>query len=66
MTVVFLVVVIVLGVLVLFLLGRFGQKLHRPLKQQYFEEKWSELLARVKTPDGMILAVIDADKLLDK
>ena len=66
MIIAFLVAVIVLGAVVLFLLGKFGKKMRRPLNRQYYEEKWLELLARVKTPDGMVLAVIDADKLLDE
>jgi len=62
----FLVVVIVAGILLLYFLGKFGKKFQRPLNQQYFETRWSELLGRVKTPDGMVLAIIDADKLLDE
>ena len=62
----FLIVAIVLGVAVLVLINRFGKVPRRSLKQEYFQNKWLELLARVKTPDGMILAVIDADKLLDE
>ena len=66
MLVVFLAIVIVFGVAVLILLARFGPRLARPLNQKYFEERWLELLSRVKTYDGMILAIIDADKLLDQ
>ena len=62
----FLIGVIVLGVVVLVLISRFGKVPRRSLNQQYFHDKWLELLARVKTPDGMVLAVIDADKLLDE
>ncbi len=63
----FLVVIIIFGIVVLALIGRFGRRVaHRHLNQEYFQQKWLELLARVKTPDGMILAVIDADKLLDE
>lgn len=63
---IFLVTAIIFGLLVLFLLGRFIK--HRPhqLSQEYYQRKWLEILARVKTYDGMILAVIDADKLLDE
>lgn len=64
---IFLIIIIVFGVIVLALVSRFGRKLpHRHLNQQYFQSKWQELLERVKTSDGMILAVIDADKLLDE
>jgi len=62
----FLIFAIVLGVLVLVLIGRFGHMPHRRLNNQYFQDKWLELLARVKSPEGMTLAVIDADKLLDE
>lgn len=66
-TIIFLVGVIILGLLALYLLSKLtGKKISRGLNQQYFEKRWSELLARVKTDDGMTLAVIDADKLLDE
>lgn len=42
-----------------------GKRVSRRLNQDYFQKKWLELLARVKTPEGMMLAIIDADKLLD-
>ncbi len=62
----FLIGIIILGVIVLALINRFGGVVRRGLNQEHFQNKWLELLARVKTPDGMILAVIDADKLLDE
>ncbi len=66
MTIVFLIVAIVFGLAVLFILSRLvSHKPHR-LNQQYYQKKWLEILARVKTYDGMILAVIDADKLFDE
>jgi hypothetical protein len=66
MTTIFLMGVIVFGLGVLALLGYFGKKVVPvKLNQQYYHDKWSELLTRVKTPDGMALAIIDADKLLD-
>ena len=61
----FFVGVAVFGVLVLWLIAKFGKFQRVRLNQKYFEHKWVELLTRVKTADGMILAVIDADKLLD-
>jgi hypothetical protein len=65
-TVVFLIGVIVFGVAVLVAVGYLGKKIvPNKLNQEYYQSKWSELLARVKTSDGMSLAVIDADKLLD-
>jgi hypothetical protein len=66
MTTVFLIAVIVFGFGILALVGYFGKKVVPvKLNQQYYHERWSELLTRVKTPDGMALAIIDADKLLD-
>lgn len=54
------------GIALLALLGFFGNKKRsRGLNKVYYQQKWAELLARVKTPEGMALAVIDADKLLD-
>ena len=62
----FLAVIIIFGVIVLALLSKFAP-LHKPaLNQEYYQQQWAELLARVKTPEGMILAVVDADKLLDQ
>src|SRR5581483_87304 len=66
MTYVFIAIAaIVLGV-ILWVLIHSGWRFARPLNRHYFERKWLELLARVKTHDGMILSVIDADKLLDE
>lgn len=68
-TTIFLILVVVFGLVVLYLITRFGPRVglrtHKPLDTEYFQDRWFELLARVKTPEGMILAVIDADKLLD-
>src|SRR4051794_29200259 len=55
-----------IGVIILVGLGYFQKKMPKRLDHNYYEEHWAELLARVKTPDGMALAVIDADKLLDQ
>jgi len=63
---IFLVIAIVFGVLVLVFVSRLSRRVSRPLNHTYFETRWTELLARVKTPEGTILAVIDADKLLDE
>jgi hypothetical protein len=54
------------GLLLLIGLGYFQKKLPKRMDQSYYQERWAELLARVKTPEGMALAVIDADKLLDE
>ncbi|MBI2588711.1 hypothetical protein HYW35_00670 [Candidatus Saccharibacteria bacterium] len=67
MTILFLVGAIVMGVIVLAVLIRLNRKKPRSLNKKYFENRWLELLTRVRTGyDGMILAVIDADKLLDE
>ncbi|MBI2592136.1 hypothetical protein HYW36_01530 [Candidatus Saccharibacteria bacterium] len=65
-TIIFLIAAIIFGLLVLFILSRLVVHRPRKLSQQYYQKKWLEILARVKTYDGMILAVIDADKLLDE
>jgi hypothetical protein len=61
-----LLLIAALGVIVLVFLSRFVKVPRTHLDKQYFEASWGELLGRVKTPDGMVLAVIDADKLLDE
>ncbi|HEU5004615.1 MAG TPA: hypothetical protein VFT49_00830 [Candidatus Saccharimonadales bacterium] len=66
MTVIFLLGIIVFGVLVLMLVATIGKRRFGPSGEKYFQEKWVELLTRVRTPEGMVLAVIDADKLLDE
>ena len=65
MEIIFLLVIAVFGAIVLFAVSKFGTRLPRHLDQEYFQTRWDSLLARVKTDDGMTLAVIDADKLLD-
>jgi hypothetical protein len=62
----FLIVIIVFGLIILFIVSRLARRRTPKLDQQYFQQRWLELLARVKTPEGMMLAVIDADKLLDE
>lgn len=66
MIIAFLIGAIVLGIFILFMLSRLSRKVPRRLNQKYFQNKWLEILVRVKTYDGMILAIIDADKLLDE
>ena len=61
----FLAAVIVFGILILFLISKFGVPKIAGINQELFRERWARLLAQVKTPEGMALAVIDADKLLD-
>lgn len=62
----FLILIIIFGVGVLVVVNRLARSRQPKLNQQYFHDQWSMLLARVKTPEGMILAVVDADKLLDE
>ena len=62
----FLIAVIVFGIAVLVIIAVLGKRRPYVLKKDYFHQQWAELLARVKTPEGMVLAVIDADKLLDE
>lgn len=62
----FLIAIIILGVIFLAVIGWLSKKRPYSLKKDYFESQWMELLAKVKTPEGMVLAVIDADKLLDE
>jgi hypothetical protein len=66
MTAAFLIGAITFGVVILFLVSRFGRKIVQPVNRKYFVKQWSEILSRVKSPEGMTLAVIDADKLLDE
>jgi hypothetical protein len=62
----FIIIVIVFGLVVLAIVSRLARRRPAKLDRQYFQQSWLELLARVKTPEGMLLAVIDADKLLDE
>lgn len=61
----FLAAIIIFGVIVLALLSKFMPRRRTRLDHEFFQQQWAELLARVKTPEGMVLAVVDADKLLD-
>lgn len=62
----FLLGIIVFGAVLLLLIGRVNFGKQPKLNQQYYQQQWGQLLARVRTPDGMVLAIIDADKLLDQ
>jgi hypothetical protein len=62
----FLIIIIIFGIAVLAIVSRLGRRRPSRLDQSYFQQHWLELLARVKTPEGMMLAIIDADKLLDE
>jgi hypothetical protein len=62
---VFFAIIIIFGIVMLAIVSRLGRRARPKLDQAYFHRQWGELLARVKTPEGMVLAIIDADKLLD-
>lgn len=62
----FLGIAVVFGIAVLVLVGKVAKKRAPTLKRDYFQKQWMELLNRVRTPEGMILAIIDADNLLDE
>jgi hypothetical protein len=63
----FLIGIIAFGILVLFAVSRLGHKVPvYHLNKKHFQQKWMDLLNLVKTHEGMILAVIDADKLMDE
>jgi hypothetical protein len=67
MTNAFLIGAIIFGVLVLFGVSFVAKKApKKKLNQEYYQKRWSELLTKVKTLDGMAIAIIDADKLLDE
>jgi hypothetical protein len=62
----FIIIAIVFGVAILAIISRLAPKRAARLDRSYFQNSWMELLARVKSPEGMMLAIIDADKLLDE
>jgi hypothetical protein len=67
MTIVLLTLAIVFGMIILLLISRFAPKPKRRLNQDYFQKRWLEILQRVKSSDdGTVLAIIDADKLVDE
>ena len=60
---------IVFGIVVLLAAAWFTNRLPRRrggLDKDYFQTRWLDVLAKVKTQEGMVLAVIDSDKLLDE
>jgi hypothetical protein len=65
MTIETIVAIILSGALLLFLIGLTAKKAPRGLNKEYYQKHWVELLSNVKTPEGMALAIIDADKLVD-
>ncbi len=61
-----IVAIAVSGILLLIIISITAKKApKRTLNKEQFQNHWIELLAKVKTPEGMSMAVIDADKLLD-
>jgi hypothetical protein len=63
---VFFAVIIIFGIAMLVVINRLARRRQPRFNHEYFRLQWTELLARVKTPEGMVLAIIDADKLLDQ
>jgi hypothetical protein len=61
-----LIIAIIFAISMLMAVGVLSRRLPKRLNQHYFQKRWLELLAGVKTPEGMLLAIIDADKLLDE
>jgi hypothetical protein len=64
--IIFLIAIIIFGAIVLAVVSRLAKRRPSNLNQEYFRQQWTELLARVKSPEGMMLAIIDADSLLDE
>ncbi|MBA3757799.1 hypothetical protein H0X09_02970 [Candidatus Saccharibacteria bacterium] len=63
---IYLVSIAIFGATLLLIISRLSKKLPRRLNNKYYTERWTELLGKVKTADGMVLSVIDGDKLLDE
>jgi len=61
-----LIIFVAFGILMMTGLGLLTNRVPRPMNQQHFRNRWEELLSMVKSPEGMVLAVINADKLLDE
>lgn len=55
-----------IGLLVALVVSLIYKRVPRRLNQEYFQKRWTDLLRHVKSQEGMILAIIDADKLLDE
>ena len=66
MTTALLIGAVIFGIAMLMTVAAMARRSSAHLDKKYFSERWTELLARVKTPEGMTLAIIDADKLLDE
>lgn len=64
--IIYLAAIIIFGVIILFIINRYNPRRRSSLNRDYYQRQWAELLARVKTPEGMVLAIVDADKLLDQ
>ncbi len=64
---IWLLIAAIFGILVLAILARLAHKMpKRGLNKGYFYSRWTELLEHLKSHQGMALAVIDADKLVDE
>lgn len=65
LTVVMFVIVIVVGLILLFVFAKFQPR--RPLKREWYQAKWQTVEAQFADgPSGQALAVVNADKLLDR
>ena len=62
-----LIAIIIFGLAALFTISKLSKKHPKNLNTKYFQDQWMDILGRVsRTPEGMIIAVIDADKLMDE
>ena len=66
MTTVLLLAIAIFGIAVLVISGSISKRVRRPMNQHQFQTQWEELLKVVGTQEGMVVAVINADKLVDK
>ncbi len=57
--------IIVFGFAMLMIIALASKLRVSSLNKGYFQTRWKEIQALVKTPEGQRLAVIDADKLVD-
>lgn len=54
------------GIIVLVVAGMLTHHVPRPMNKPLFQKRWQAILEIVKTQEGMVLAVINADKLVDE
>ncbi len=61
-----IILAVLVGLLVALVASFAYKRIPKRLNQDYFQKRWTDLLRHVKSQEGMILAIIDADKLLDE